>query len=1035
MKKKLVSLIMYGSLALTCAGLAVEAQLQNAYKASVSAEEAVLEIEDWEASYLVNASFTVPEKVTVDINGTKIEADNGVLIYPDGSVRGEGTYVLKENGRYTLSYSVEHQGKTFKAEKEFVVNGNQYTFGVEGKNATYGELTMSTTKETGLTISLSEGDVFRFNAPFDITGMDVADLCKLYPVEITEGLYVNPNTGAQTTISGESPKYFIVRLVDCYDENNYIEIIMGNNETKSGFYYSAGASYQDVYGIGGAIDNPSPAWEKAWLIPRTSAYNYHLYGSYSNAGDTFADLASIGGMNFQYYPEMNRVGFQYTKKGVTYKQLINDLDNTVLYEKNPFKGFTTGEVYLTISCSAYRQGLTQEIEIASLFGLKGEQLKDLQCVDVTPPKVLVPEGIHKDKTISVTKVQTFNIPDLEVYDLNYDGDTQVRCYYNYGLPSQSSTAVINGTFVPKSIGEYTLEYTVKDTYGNATVFLLPLRCIETDCITFTFDENSGGLDGATYFLPKVQAESINGEVSYTAEVVLPTGEIKELNDESFTLETLGVYKVVYTFSDGANIKTVEKSYDFTNKDSIYFADEISLKKYYIKSAKYSFADYFGYKLSENGFVAQDTKMYVSNDGGAYQELTADAQDAYKITANNTLQVKYVCNGVEIVSEKIPVIDVNYGTTNIDYSKYFVGAHTFTADNKGYDFAFAGDNERTEFINPIALSTFAFNIEILEALSNFTQLNWYLQDASNLNNVLKVSIKKNSEGLIYYSVNDGVDKSPMNGTAVLNISFATAIDFNYRDGQIVSNKGISIDVPKNFSNLCYLSFEIEGRSGASGIRVKKINNQYLRLKISEADPMVYFERKVGAYKLGDIVEVNTASYTSVFHPTLKHNISVTVRMPGGKEIAKDINGNLLEKVGAYESHQFTAAALGYYIVKYTATINDGVKTLTAESTPYNFVVTDQAAPTITFKNGANENTVVEVKVGETHKIYSYEVVDDTSSGSALYHIIAIYDEYGNLYDFTNNGLFKFKAKGKYAVTVLCRDATGNFAKAYYYVIVK
>ena len=71
---------------------------------AASAETVTLEIADLEASYLVGTSFNVPEKVTVDIDGTKIEAENGVLIYPDGSVRGKGTYILKENGKYTISY-------------------------------------------------------------------------------------------------------------------------------------------------------------------------------------------------------------------------------------------------------------------------------------------------------------------------------------------------------------------------------------------------------------------------------------------------------------------------------------------------------------------------------------------------------------------------------------------------------------------------------------------------------------------------------------------------------------------------------------------------------------------------------------------------------------------------------------------------------------------------------------------------------------------------------------------------------------------
>ncbi len=101
--------------------------------------------------------------------------------------------------------------------------------------------------------------------------------------------------------------------------------------------------------------------------------------------------------------------------------------------------------------------------------------------------------------------------------------------------------------------------------------------------------------------------------------------------------------------------------------------------------------------------------------------------------------------------------------------------------------------------------------------------------------------------------------------------------------------------------------------------------------------------------------------------------------------------------------------------------------------------DDVGPVITFEDGINENTVITIKVGKTHKIKSFTITDNNTASEDLFTRVIIFtDKYATVaYDVMNNfeGEWTFTEAGNYIVQVYSIDADGNYTLAYYNICVK
>ena len=185
MKKRIISLL---ASALCLLGgifayrVGVETPSVNAQKASVQTDEQIL------SEYFIGTEFSLPQG-TLFYDGKEYAADETALKMPDGRVYSGSTYVLEQAGKYTVTYSAKIDGGYLKAEKTFSVKENMYEVTSRSSKVEFVESLSKVTTDTvsGLSVTLTEGDEFRFNQPIDLSvGTGAFEFIKIYPNSLSD---------------------------------------------------------------------------------------------------------------------------------------------------------------------------------------------------------------------------------------------------------------------------------------------------------------------------------------------------------------------------------------------------------------------------------------------------------------------------------------------------------------------------------------------------------------------------------------------------------------------------------------------------------------------------------------------------------------------------------------------------------------------------------------------------------------------------------------------------------------------------------
>lgn len=1018
-----------------------------------SAETISLQSEKIASTYFVGETFSVPDSVEITVEGETVSATNATIRFPDGTVKTKGTYTLNDLGTYSVVYSFTHNDQKYKAEQSFNVSKYKAEFNNDALSATYGELTMSATEEKqekGLTISLSEGDEFIFKAPFNVNDAEWANICRIYPVPVEDNANIPPclnekHKGLEDPrvckSSIDSVKFVIVKVIDCYDPNNYVEVLINNNlMTKyaagrdycDGLYTMARSSTQDWVGLRNTTtaSSTSVLYNGKYYVRDTTTLDFvHTsYGSATWGTTNLKKFAEQGGFNFSYNEETKQLKFNSSNKSESANhQMINDLDSPAIYGENLFKGFTTGEVYVSIYCADYRKDAPQHIEIASLLGVEGEALNNFVTEDTTAPLIRTKSGLNDGDTLYIARNEEFSAPEIIAYDLNLKA-SNVSCYMNYGTDNESVVYMKDGKFTPTRNGKYTLVYSATDNYGNRAEFTLNLYCVDKKSLTFDqINVQDVVVENAVCKLPVVSVQGLNGAVDTTINVTDPKGNKFVAEDYKFDIEYLGDYTLEYVFTDGIYSASTTATYTNDSQEA-FFLDKLLLNKRYIKSVEYSIVDYFAYTCSDEGLKANKCEVFVSTDNGEFVALSENDCLAYTVTANKTLQFKYKCGENEFLSDVVEVVDAVDSTDSkvMDYTKYFVTPFTIAKNSQDYTFSAQADG-KIEFINPISVPDFSLEFAFDEEKLNFSTLNIYLEDYYSQQSV-KLSFKKNASNKLLFALNDGADTGA-------GLDFCTSYKIFYQDGKILTNLGNSVafDLSGFDAEIAYLTFEIVNVYGDSSFVLTKIGNQAFKETLKEAGSTFIVPEKSKLFNLGDKYVIDVPKVSNVLFPVLTNNVTVTVIDDNG-EIVEDVDGNLLNNFPVTTERTIELTMPGIYVVKYTAVVNTLSKSISTTSKPIALNVADNIAPEVSFNNGIDENSVVNARVNKAHKILSYTVSDNIPDRELTVRI-AIYNDRNALVDYGEFDEYVFKKAGTYTVKVVCFDEDGNQARASYTVVVK
>ncbi|MBQ7912458.1 MAG: hypothetical protein IJ506_07495 [Clostridia bacterium] len=974
------------------------------------------EIQEYYAS---GTAFTVPEG-TIKVGNDEYPATEVSVIFPDGKAYSTPSFVLDATGTYTVLYATEVNGKTVKTEKTFLVQESLYNVSSSNSSVNYQPLTKTTKEQkTGLQITLKEGDTFTFNKPLDLNESGATEIIKLYPHTFSK------IGGDGMQIESER---ITVRLTDCYDDKNYVDLIVANcstgatNPLKAYMpYFRAGMFGATALGLEhNETKNVDGVTQKEILI-EGKRYISRYDSKYGTLGEKCADDR---GYTFYYDRETSRVSVDDGEWN-----LVNILNNDDIYDE-PFAGFTTGEVYLSVFASEYVSSETH-LEIESIGSYSGEELENAKIVDTKEPIITV--NATNTQNIAIAKGAPFNVFSATATDVNLVGDVKVAIYYNYGTPLQTQIGYFDGAFIPNKTGWYSLVYTATDATGNTAQKVVNLWCVETasgQAIDLTVEKLQDCKAGKTNILPEHSTSGLNGNVHVEITAVSEKERVK-INEETreFMPREIGVYEICYRYYD--DVYEYEFSYELTSgaSDGVIAQSTLNLPEYLLKGASYSFEKIGAYAYATGTREEKQTEIYVLQDGKG--EYTKIAPELYTVEAETFVQfqVRYE-NSVLAESEKIPVVDVGVnGALKIE--NYFAGDFSNIKSAEGITYVANKTEGDTalKFVNPLFLSGFSFAFKVEKQYSSFETLEVSLVDYYDRANAFTVVYEKRSNGYVLSAGNQR------------HILYQNLTDVNHSIAYTPSTNTFSIanagkereiqNCVDFTSSRILLSVKITGLSGKGGLTVSSLVGQAFSQYVTEdlENPIVSYVSGAGRYQKGAVVNISAIDTLDVLNTVVEKDVKVFVMNAKRQYLTSTDNVLLDGTCPTNRAYQVKLDEYGEYTVFYT--VLDGNQKQTTIS--YKITIADNQAPVLKLAKGYTEKTVVSATAGATVKIADYTVSDDIDPKDKITVFVAIVDPTNSTSILSKS--FKATVKGDYTVCYYAYDSAGNYTSTYYTVRVK
>ena len=1049
MKTKLtksLSLVL-GFMAVVCFAFAITF---TAKKPSAYATELITA--DIQAEYKVGDAFTLPETVEISIDGTnKVTGSNGILIFPDGTAHDSSSYVLEMTGEYEAVYYGTYNNQSIRASKTFIVRSDNWVLSSARSTAEYStELSLhKDTNNDGLNINLTDGDVFIFDQRINLyelaasTGSDTVQVVSLIPNLVLEG---NDKVACHT---------ISIKIVDYYNPDNFIEFIywiggitLDTKPTSANYghyngtgYTYAGASGQEYTGLEYYSSMTSDKYSGVvnGQIGRLWRHTdpHKLKAAYGQS--------SVGMYQMRVYSQTVDFWYNINNHVISSKELavgsanITDLDDTSIYPTNAFKGFTTGEVYVQLQCYNYEYGNPVNLQVTNILGVTGEALNKAKVVDTVKPVLKFENEYTDDTGIYITKDKEYTLPSVEVYDINYLGDMDVALYYNYDSENPVSIYVKNGKFTPTLLGKYTAVYTARDYYGNETIERFDFNSITDKPFTCSENKLAELTANAVNTIPTVSVTGINGDITTKVSVIDPAGNVIDVTKTmSFIPEYLGNYEIVYTFSDNAYTESFKYTVESKDKGEVNFKDELKVPMYFIKNATYDLDDYYAYTATAEGLEAHLADLKVSIDGAEF--VAVQDPNAFLVTASNSVVFKAVYEGKEKQFGTCNVVDVKYGESAKEYSKFFQGNHnSVNAENAYIQYNFTNSPMGyLTFINPVLYSSFRFEFTIpAESATNVSGITVAIVEYGNSSNVYNATYYNViTNGSIGFRLTDNEGKVLLDSEVKGKLDGKHSIFVN--GGVLTTSEGATYTLPAMSDARIYFGLGVMG-TGDFSVQVSRINNQNFNGRVketNEAVPEIYYNRIYTTNNIGDIVQIPSALVVSVLSPVLQKDVTVSVTNQKGDQYIS--NGTMeYKELDTTKVYELELTYVGVFRVRYNYKANTGTRTK-SEETSYVINCADNIDPTIVFDEGINENTLITMKVGNTHIIKGFTVSDNLTSTEDLFTRVLIYNEnYSTVaYDVMGkfNGEYTFNQTGNYIVSVYCQDAVGNYSIATYSISV-
>ena len=598
---------------------------------------------------------------------------------------------------------------------------------------------------------------------------------------------------------------------------------------------------------------------------------------------------------------------------------------------------------------------------------------------------------------------------------------EVAVFMYYYSETPASLSLVDGKFVPKIYGEYTVEYSATDMVGNTAISTYNFVCGEkTPLKAMLIDVQSQAFIGEGIELPQISFENNTGEVKYSVYALAKTkNKIKKVDNlNNFIPEYVGEYEIIYKYEDFLESGEIKFSLNVLENDLTSFGEDVSLPKYFILGCSYELPI-----PNVVTYVAgKPTKVFPEVLVGYGDELPTSV--SYKDFIPNRVGDVSIIYRASINGKRTEktytgkVVDVDYDK-GINTSKYFYSDYILTTANRNdVTITTATPDCLIDFITPVLSERMSFVFKVKNTENFFGSLDMYLTDSCDSNIKVKFSLVKNSAENSYLSINDGKGVKTS-----ANFYDGKSINFSYSDSTCSASMGemssvlvktdLNGDEFKGFpSGKVYLSFSFGDLYKQSSIIVSSVNGQTMTKAGDQISPQTIYNRNFDVKTIGDVVTISPVLVSDVLNPNF--SVEYYVVDPEGNVVV-DVDGLSLNAnhTDYSRSYTFKLEKYGTYNVVICAKDSFGNE----ETYSYGITVADLQAPYIYFTDYLNKN----YKVGDTVTIPK-AIAKDNVSETCL--ISVYYMDGTGVVNKVNDGKIYLKYSGKYTIYYYATDEANN-----------
>lgn len=939
--------------------------------------------------YFAENYFVVP---SISTNATK---SSFKLFMPDGRVSTSKRVMLTALGTYTLRYYLGENGETTV----------DYGFNVKTRASELFETTKDMKVENDSTVpdymdAKVEGAMLSaslINAT--ATYKNVIDLTGRTKNDLLAEMYVTP----EERLNLELGK-FSVRLTDAYDESNYVAMT---------FAVERWSTYMNN------CEASATVGEAAY--PKYDLIGSSLHGKYKEYNDIYSHYGLTFSSTIRIYWDDEEKAFYADSSGS--RTLIADLDNREMMGANAFKGFTTGEVKLSIVFDDPR--MTGHVLVQEIAGLK---MDGAYVEERTAPTVAV-QWLGETPFGCVNKAY----PIFDAYGLdNVDGrlGTSVAVYMQKGA-AKERILVKDGKFVPTQAGVYELVYKTTNSAGKVaqkTVYVTVKEESNLEALSMSVDAYAATATQGEYL--EIGTAEVTGGSGYTTvktTVFVGSEKVAEYTNRggNVFLNKAGTYTIKYVAEDvyAGLVKEYTATVTVTAPTKPVF-EALSMPTAFIWQKTYTLPTATAYDYSSGTREFATVKVYVDGAEKTMGEsITFDRPFASTYTANIVYKATNADGSTEQLTFEVPVVNVDSKSKPIYLSRYFLydDSVTVEAESLSLTFISTGD-EQVKFINTIPAQLFSINFSVAEEFANMNAVQIILTDSVNpaekiVLNIAKLATSASSSALTINGVDCNTVAGAIGGSG-MNGTFALSIEGNYlKDGAgnavaLVNADGSAFG---GFtSGLVSLEMRTVGTPSnqQSAITLSSIVNQTFGSTSSDrGKPNVWLKEDMPLFaEYGTTLTLPKAQAYDVLDPEVQFYVSVSL---GGETI--------LEKTKYTEGLSFKLNKYGKYNVLFYAEDSSG-RSLEA---PYVLRVYDRQPPEITLSAGylktASVGEAVTLAQAQTTSTATLEVLVSQPNGQIVFA--------------ANGGEFTPDRTGTYRVMYYAYNSDGAVNVVTYEIVVK